>query len=201
MYNLAIPGWMPESQLKLLEALALRVPPNGTIIEVGSFAGRSSWCFAKTASTAQVYCLDIWNTSEYPYTPPASYDNAVRSDFGNAINSQQTEGTLENFKHFTRDCPNITPIRGRSPVDFTNWSVKADLIFLDGLHHNPGFHADLVFWFDRLKAGGTICGDDCARSHPDVLWTVHDFCKDRDLEFSVKGRIWSITPVYIGGPT
>lgn len=177
MSNLTIPGWMHESQLKLLEALALKVPANGTIIEIGSFVGRSSWCFAKTAPTAQLFCLDIWNIAEHPYTPPTAYDNSIRADFGNAANAKQTEGTLENFKHFTQDCPNITALRGSSPTDFKSWTAKADLIFLDGLHHNPGFRADLLFWFQHLKPGGTICGDDCARSHPDVLWTVHDFCK------------------------
>lgn len=193
MYNLTIPGWMPESELKLLEDLAFKVPVNGVIIEVGPFLGRSSWCFAKTAPTATVYCLDIWDPSEHPFTPPSSFDDGVLDDFGKAENVQQTEGTLANFKHFTSDCPNIVPMRGRSPESFVGWTTKADLIFLDGLHHNPGFHKDLVFWIEHLKPGGTISGDDCARTHPDVLWTIHDLCKDRGLAFQVKGRIWSIT--------
>ena len=50
----------------------------------------------------------------------------------------------------------------------------------------------MTHWFWRIKPGGILCGDDCARSHPDVLWTIHDFCKDLDLSFTVERRIWMV---------
>ncbi len=198
MYNLAIPGWMPEGELKILEALALKVPKGGTIVEIGPFCGRSSWCWAKTAPTATVYCLDPWDPVEHPFHPPVklkTHDESDEcgSDFGKANNLLETVATLKNFKLYTADCPNIVPMQGYSPTDFKSWSIPADLIFLDGLHHNPGFAADLHFWFWHVKKGGIICGDDCARTHPDVLWTIHDFAKDLGLTFSVTGRIWQIT--------
>jgi SAM-dependent methyltransferase len=100
-------------------------------------------------------------------------------------------GSLQNFLNYTSDCPNIVPMRGASPGDFADWPQESlDLIFLDGVHHNPGFREDLNFWYWRLKPGGTLCGHDCARTHPDVLWTVHDFCKDLQLRFLVQERIW-----------
>jgi hypothetical protein len=113
-------------------------------------------------------------------------------DFDAAGSPMQAMGSLENFKHYTRDCPNIVTMRGASPYDFEAWDDPLDLAFLDGVHHNPGFHDDLNFWFWKLKPGGLCCGDDCSRSHPDVLWEVHDFAKFHDLPFFVQGRIWFI---------
>lgn len=120
-------------------------------------------------------------------------DAAVGEDFGRASSQEAAWGTLENFRRYTRDCSNITAIRGRSPDDFLDWPLDSlDLVFLDGLHHNPGFHADVTHWYPRVKPGGMLCGDDCARTHPDVLWTIDDFCKDLGIPFTVERRIWMV---------
>ena len=105
---------------------------------------------------------------------------------------EQVVGTLENFQYFTRDCHNIVPHQGASPDDFLQWELPLDLVFLDGVHHNPIFWKDLNFWFWRLKPGGLCCGDDFARTHPDVVWGVQDFAKTHGLTFLVQGRIWMI---------
>lgn len=194
MYNLKIPGWMPESELKVIEKLARTVPENGKAVEIGSFVGRTSWCIAKTIpQSATLTCIDIWNPSEHPYTPPSSLSNSVGSDFGQAENVQQTSGTIENFLRNTKDCSNITAIQGRSPNDFQDWvGSNFDLIFLDGIHHNPVFVRDVHHWLQCVKPGGILCGDDCARTHPDVLWTIHDVAKDLNLVFAVEKRIWML---------
>jgi predicted O-methyltransferase YrrM len=194
-YNLNIPGWMPESELKIIEQVAGTIPKYGKMVEVGPFCGRSSWCWAKSVDpTVRVACLDIWNTAEHPYYPPAVVggENTTNADFGVVDRVEQAEGTLENFRHFTRDCSNIVPIRGASPYDFQAWKEPLDLVFLDGVHHNPIFWDDLNFWFWKLKPGGLCCGDDYARTHPDVVWGVHDFAKNHNLTFFVQGRLFFI---------
>jgi hypothetical protein len=196
-YNLMIPGWLPESELKILEQIAFTVPKNGHVVEIGPFCGRSSWCWAKSVDpSVTVTCIDIWDPSAHPYRPPARIgaggDMATVCEFGAADRVEDAHGTLENFKRYTRDCPNIRTIRGASPHDVKNWAERVDVVYLDGLHHNPGFSDDLNFWFWKVKDGGLICGDDCARTHPDVLWTIHDFAKDLGLTFVVQGRTWLI---------
>jgi hypothetical protein len=192
-YNLNIPGWMPESELKTLEQIAQTIPENGTMVEVGPFCGRSSWCWAKSADpTVTIHCLDIWNPREHPYQPPAAIGegSVPGPDFGVVADNGLAMGTLANFHHFTRDCPNIVAHQGASPYDFEDWEEPLDLVFLDGVHHNPVFWHDLNFWFWRLKPGGLCCGDDFARTHPDVVWGVQDFAKTHGLTFLVQGRIW-----------
>lgn len=193
-YNLSIPGWMPESELKTLEQLAQCIPPGGRMVEVGPFVGRSSWCWSKSVHpTVKVTCIDIWNPAEHPYYPPATIGpvgTTINAEFGVAEHVDHCVGSLENFRRHTADCHNIETRQGASPYDFKNWTEPLDLVFLDGVHHNPIFWDDLNFWFWRLRPGGIACGDDCARTHPDVLWGIHDFAKNHGLTFFVKGRIW-----------
>ena len=194
-YNLAIPGWMPEAELQILERLARTIPAGGAMLEVGPFAGRSSWCWSKSvAAGVSVTCVDIWNPREHPFSPPASKgEEPVKPDFGYLPADAPRWGTQELFEYFTRDCDNITAMRGRSPDDFADWPLDSlDLVFLDGVHHNPVFNADVWHWYKRVKPGGVLCGDDCARTHPDVLWSVHDFCKKNDVSFTVERRIWML---------
>lgn len=193
-YNLDIPGWMPEPELRILERLARTIPAGGAMLEVGPFCGRSSWCWSKSvAPSVNITCVDIWDPSEHPFSPPTRLNDNAGDDFGRMDHERGHWGTLENFQFYTRDCHNITAVRGRSPDDFLDWPRESlDLVFLDGLHHNPGFHADVTHWFERVKPGGILCGDDCARTHPDVLWTVDDFCKHHGIAFTVERRIWML---------
>jgi predicted O-methyltransferase YrrM len=195
-YNLDIPGWMPEPELKILERLAQGIPAGGAMVEVGPFCGRSSWCWSKSvAHDVSVTCIDIWDPVEHPYSPPAKSDADAISgeDFGKTSGEHGVSGTRENFDYYTKGCDNITALKGRSPDDFLDWPTDSlDLVFLDGVHHNPVFHADVTHWFPRVRPGGMLCGDDCARTHPDVLWTIDDFCKDLGIPFTVERRIWMI---------
>jgi hypothetical protein len=163
------------------------------MVEVGSFCGRSSWCWAKTVDpTVKITCLDVWNPREHPFVPPAEFGRKItfKPDFGAAESKEKAEGTLANFKFYTQDCSNIEAVQGSSPRDFKDWEEPLDLVFLDGIHHNPVFKDDLEFWFWKLKPGGVCCGDDFARTHPDVVWMVQDFAKLHGLTFLVSGRIW-----------
>ena len=194
-YNLDIPGWMPEPELRILERLAQTIPPGGAMLEVGPFCGRSTWCWSKSVHpSVGIVCIDIWDTTEHPWSPPSSDGERAGSDFGTTGGRPQGNwGTYENFQHYTRDCHNITALKGRSPDEFDEWPMDSlDLVFLDGVHHNPVFKADVEHWYPRVKPGGILCGDDCARTHPDVLWTVDDFCKERAIPFTVERRIWML---------
>ena len=128
-----------------------------------------------------------------PPRPPATIGplaTTINAEFGVAEHVDHCVGSLENFRRHTKDCHNIETRQGASPYDFKDWTDPLDLVFLDGVHHNPVFWDDLNFWFWKLRPGGVACGDDCARTHPDVLWGVHDFAKNHGLTFFVKGRIW-----------
>ncbi len=192
-YDLDIPGWMPETELKIIEMLARAIPPGGAMVEVGSFCGRSSWCWAMSAPDVAVTCIDIWDPAEHPFVPPARSGAPAGDDFGRADDERGAWGTRENFDFYTRACPNITAVRGRSPDDFLDWpEASLDLVFLDGVHHNPVFRADVMHWWRRVKPGGVLCGDDCADTHPDVRATLDAFCGAQAVALTVASRIWML---------
>ena len=146
-YNLDIPGWMPESELKLLERLARTIPAGGAMVEVGPFCGRSSWCWSKSvAKDVSITCIDIWDPAEHPYSPPAKLDENSPSGeaFGKTSRPGGADGSRENFEFYTQGCNSITAVKGRGPDDFQDWPADSlDLVFLGGVHHNPVFHADV----------------------------------------------------------
>src|SRR6202161_1628186 len=117
-YNLDIPGWMPEPELKILERLARTIPAGGAMVEVGPFCGRSSWCWSKTAAPGvSITCIDIWDPVEHPYSPPAKTEAGAVADqdFGKTATERGPWGTRANLDFYPRDCANITARKGRSP--------------------------------------------------------------------------------------
>ena len=187
-YNLDIPGWMPEPELKLLERLARTIPPGGAMLEVGPFCGRSSWCWAKSVHpSVSVICVDIWDPVEHPYHPPAKTEPTavIETDYGKATSVQRALGTKENFDFYTRDCPNIVAIRGRSPDDFRAVPEnRFDLVFLDEKSSTVHSTSGCV----RAQSSphsippGFTRGYQCTTSR----------CKDLAVPFVVERRIWMI---------
>jgi predicted O-methyltransferase YrrM len=59
MYDLNITGWMNINELRQIEKWAKDVPLNGTIVEVGSYHGRSAIAWASSCDpTVIVHCID-----------------------------------------------------------------------------------------------------------------------------------------------
>ncbi|MEM1283103.1 MAG: class I SAM-dependent methyltransferase [Chlamydiota bacterium] len=167
-YNEKIPGWMPKKDLTTLETLAKRVPENGSIVEVGSYQGRSSWALAKSCHpSVEVCCIDLWN------------DSFIKEQF------------IEN----TKDCPNIHSIQsGSTEVDWPE-DKKVDLVFIDADHTSPQVDKDLAFWSKRVKAKGTLSGHDMdVASWPDVCRAVLNLSEELQIPFKVNGTglIWWI---------
>lgn len=192
-YNLSIPGWMPKDHLEIVERLAAAVPLNGLIIEIGPFVGRTTWCLAHTAPTSRVVSIDIWDPAQHPYYPPATIGDVPLDDFGCAPSVDRMQGTFDNFSANVTDCPNVIPIEAKSPDDVRELRpLNADLVFIDAVHHNPGFSDDINFWWGHVKSGGVMAGDDCAPTHPDVEVTLRAFSIQKNVEFETQGRIWMI---------
>jgi predicted O-methyltransferase YrrM len=188
MYDLAIPGWMNEHDLKSIERLAARIPEHGQMVEVGSFCGRSAWAWAKSVpATVSVHCIDRWNGAKI------GQDHLDRLD---PPHPGVTHYVLRNFQSFTEDCPNVRSYQGESTTVLALWPAEScDLIFLDGDHWNPTFHDDLHEAWRLLKPGGIVCGHDFSVDYPDVIKETKDLCAtyDRPLRFGLHDSlIWII---------
>jgi hypothetical protein len=153
-YDLNIPGWMKEADLKVIEKLARQVPTKGTIVDVGSFLGRSTVAWASSAPSATVHCIDKWPTKGWFESPNLSGNPVPAGDLG--LYTGSYKGT---FCKLTGLCENIVPHQGSSTSP--TWSLdNLDLVFLDAAQTLTGLSAELRFWYPRVRPGGLLCGHD-----------------------------------------
>ncbi|NNF80508.1 MAG: hypothetical protein HKN05_20995, partial [Rhizobiales bacterium] len=153
-YNLEIPGQVSETQLKAIELVASLVPKDGTVVEVGSLFGRSSWAWAKSVDPfVSVNCIDPWVGNE----GVRGLEQQLGIKYG-----------LEQFEEYTKDCENLTALKGFSPIDFQGWDKDIDLYYEDAVHNDPVLSQNLDFWTSKLKPEGIVCGDDYRPRFADV---------------------------------
>jgi hypothetical protein len=89
-----IPGFLSFPDLKALYRLSSSLPENSIIVEIGSLLGKSSVQLARSSPTSTVYCFDLWNGGHIKLSPDGPYGE---------------QNTIENFKFFTQNYPNIKP--------------------------------------------------------------------------------------------
>lgn len=188
-YDLTIPGWMSEANLKVIEQIARRVKVGGTVVEIGSFCGRSSFAWASSVRAARIFCIDTWQLNfnnlgaEQMRTLPGDrsrYRGSAETTF---------RALMERFDH-------VIPLKGGSTMD---WQMPAvDVVFLDGDHSQGAVSRELDLWSRRLAPGGMLCGDDF-RTEPQwigVVKAVTDFAQTRGFHLHVPPRttIWTLFP-------
>jgi Methyltransferase domain len=146
-----IPGWMTRPELEVIARAAVAVPRDGVIVEIGSFAGRSSvhWA-ANSDPSVRIFCMDPFDAIVDEYSLAHIQGDAARVP-------GRPSGEL--FAECTSDwSARLTPIAQASPPP--SWDVPADVIFVDGDHTSEGVTRDLEFWIDHLKPGGAMLGHD-----------------------------------------
>jgi predicted O-methyltransferase YrrM len=179
----SIPGWMTRPELEVIARAARAVPANGTIVEIGSYAGRSSvhWA-ANSDPSVEIFCIDPFD--------------AVIDDFsfahiqGDASNVRDRPSG-EIFAEQTRDWAHrLTPLAQLSPP--ATWERPADVIFVDGDHTAEGVTRDLRFWIDHLKPGARLLGHDWDDAR--VREAVEAFAAERGLTASPHDgtNIWEL---------
>ncbi len=141
-----IEGWMTFKEQLYLYNTAKKL--NGkTIVEVGSWKGRSSNALLTGNDKGIVFCLDTWQGS------------SNIEDDTNWMAKQ--ENILSQFKANTCQFNNLVFIQKDSIVganDFADQSI--DMIFIDANHTYEGVKADILAWLPKVKIGGLITGHD-----------------------------------------
>lgn len=165
--------------MSAIAEVAAAVPAGGTIVEVGSLYGLSSWIWAKNAPSARIVCIDVWKHKPWV--------NRVRDEFG------APDLSLDAFLHNVRDCPNIQAIRGFSPDCAKDWIDEIDVYFDDATHVNPGLRNNIDFWSQHIRPGGIACGHDYSSRWPDVIHESERLAAVWCTSVSVRGAVWFVT--------
>lgn len=137
-----VPGWMSTEELRYL---AEQAATRRTILEIGSYEGRSTAAIAR-ATPGVVFACDDWRgEADRPTTRSdlrARFMRHLRLELrrGKVIMCEMTSTQL-------RD-----QYRGKA--------VTYDMIFLDGDHSEEAVVDDITGWLPYLMPGGILAGHD-----------------------------------------
>lgn len=169
-----IPGFFDFADL--YDQIAAEVRDGATLVEVGSFLGRSA-CYLgdslkANGKKATLLCVDTW---------PALYSEGLHSTI---------EGTFDIFYANVRQAgllDTIVPIRTRSTHAAGFIRNDLDFVFIDAAHDYENCKADIVAWLPKVRSGGTIAGHDFDGTFPGVMQAVKEVFGG---SYSVLGRSW-----------
>lgn len=149
-----IRGWLSIDEATVLAALAARIPKERSIVEIGSFQGRSTSALAtgsKMGFSSSVHTVDTHT----------------------GLQGIEQESTLPVFQanlRFKRLEKNVTVHLGTSAEIAHNWKGKnIGLLFIDGDHNYESVKNDFESWLPHLAARGLIAFHDSPQPGPNRL--------------------------------
>jgi cephalosporin hydroxylase len=166
-------GWFSEEDALEYNKLIERIPVRGTLIEVGSFAGKSLLSIADTLNTKdiKVIAIDIWD--KWPECPPGM------------------DTSIEEFRANTKCIKNLETLKMTSKeasIILNNRGMKADGIFLDATHTYEGILKDINIWTPLVCPTGWIAGHDF---HPSWAGVPKAVTEKFGSNYTVHGTVWS----------
>ena len=175
-------GWFSDSNQEQLDRLfedrALAGRPIDTVIELGSWLGRSTRFFAQRAKL--VIAVDHWRGSN---------EHRGRKEFRHILPRlyQQFLFNCQRHSHVIAPVKLDTSIACRMPG-----MPRADLIYVDASHEYECVCGDLASYEHRLAEGGVLCGDDWlwGGDKSPVARAVRDFARCRARSVYVNGNFW-----------
>lgn len=174
----SIMGWMSEKELTWLANRAMEFP---TIVEFGSFHGRSTRALADHTAGV-IYAVDPWN-GDY------IYEKTGQTLKG--INTFVLPEFCFNLKDHI-DSGRVFICRGYSDVFTLPEGVKADMVFIDGDHGYNACKKDILKALSLLNPDGLICGHDYNHpNYPGVTQAVHELLGDVQVEDTIWWKLRS----------
>lgn len=151
----SVPGYLTHDDMDAIAMLTSMLPNSATIVEIGSFLGKSSveWSKNLTAQGKEhkILCVESFNS---PIEILKDLMQEAGFDIPKKCNSQ-----FELFQYYTKDYPDILPIHGFFNQSFV-FPTQVDLVFEDSTHQFHYLVYALPFWWKTLKPGGILSGHD-----------------------------------------
>jgi predicted O-methyltransferase YrrM len=129
-------GWLIPAAAEELYRHASEAPEHGSVVEIGSFAGKSTICLARAIK-------------DRSGTPMTAIDPMFQRDFTT---------NLEQFGVQQL----VRPLAERSIAVADTWEQPVSFIYIDGDHGKAHAYADFVVWDTFVLPGGVVALDDTA---------------------------------------
>jgi SAM-dependent methyltransferase len=172
-------GWGSDSSAfgELVEEIRPR-----RIIEVGTWKGGSALTLAdhleRLGLNGEILCIDTWLGALEMWT---DLDDPKRYGSLNLRNGYPTLyytflANVVRRGHQARITP--LPLPSFTAAQWCGLNgIHADLIYIDGSHEEEDVHQDLTAWWDLVRPGGVLFGDDWAWDG--VRLAVESFARER----------------------
>ena len=143
----AVNGWLSDAQATRLWSRASELQPPATIVEIGSFQGRSTIVLARAAAEGiELTAIDPHagndrGPQEFEgYEAEAANDNAVFNE------NLRVAGVIDRVRH----------VRKLSDAAHDDVDGDIDLLYIDGAHRYRPALGDIREWGARVRPGGTM---------------------------------------------
>lgn len=185
------PAHIGNNTLAMLSSRLGRAPKFG--VEVGSFIGSSASVLGEIMRTNEgvLLCVDTWCGDINMWLMDRFSATMLKSDGNPKIYDRFMEKMIS--REMT-EC--VIPLRVSSVVaarmlKVLNWEI--DFVYLDSAHECGETFLELMLYYDVLRDGGCLFGDDYW-GFPAVKHDLDLFCQvsDRQLEFTGDGDTWII---------
>jgi len=147
------------------------------ILEVGTFAGGTTYLLSKEFPNSQITTIDLNNFEEYFQKPDhARILTSIQQGYPEI--NMQVDSVVRVQEIYKSLSPNASFLTG----DLKSMDIsRCDAIIIDGDHSVHGLLSDLEYCYANMKPG-FIFVDDCVHAH--ITQTCKDFCSQNNIEYT-----------------
>lgn len=142
-----VEGWMTDGQARRLWSCARTVRPGGTIVEIGSFRGRSMIVLASAAAEGvELVAID----------PHAGNDRGPQEIDGFADEAQEDHAVFNANLAAAGVADRVRHLRAFSSEALPDVPGDVDVLYIDGAHRFGPALDDIRSWSAKVKPGGDL---------------------------------------------
>lgn len=177
-------GWCPLKTRKFLKKAVRKTPPDGVIVEIGTWRGKAT----------AVMALECLGTKRKIYTVDPYKDYVVPSGVmaSKAIYGKHTfEDAHKGFNRTFKGVKEVELLHCTSEEAAQKWDYgEIDFLYLDGDLRVEMIRLDLALWVPKIKKGGVVSGHDWDRAMVQEAVTGRWAGKDRELKIAKEANVW-----------
>lgn len=150
-----VKGFLSDKEAKKLQELFLKVHHLGSVLEIGTYCGKSALNFSDIAKDVNglVYTVDHHTGSEEHQYGEEYHDSEL---FDERLKKFNTLPEFLNNLKFKKMAKFIIPIIDNSQNASKVFSEKISLLFIDGGHSFETALSDYNAWKDKICSGGLL---------------------------------------------
>lgn len=187
-------GHVSPAEMQLLYDLASQISVGGTIVEIGSFQGKSTVCLglgAKQVPGVKVYAIDSFEDVWVDQRTHYGMDNHAALLMNLCLQS-----VADIVRVVALPSRRVSRAWGQRTVkppreDGSGYNVEwheslplIDLLFIDGSHEYADVLADLGHWHYPVSPNGRILMHDTSGHYPDVTRALQEFLSDQSWKIA-----------------